>query len=88
MNNNSDSKLIQEDLDKLSQWSETWQLKFNVEKCKTLHFGHNSLETNYYLIEDGQRKEIPSESVEKDLGVVFETDLKFRKHINECINKA
>ena len=88
VNNNSDSKLIQEDLDKLSQWSETWQLKFNVEKCKTLHFGNNNLEITYNLIEDGQRKDIPSECVEKDLGVVFETDLKFRKHINECINKA
>ena len=29
-----DGITLQEDLDKLSSWSDTWQLKFNAEKMK------------------------------------------------------
>ena len=31
--------LIQEDLNHLLQWSNTWLLPFNVEKYKVLHYG-------------------------------------------------
>ena len=30
---------MQEDLNKLLYWSEEWQMLFNVEKCKVMHFG-------------------------------------------------
>ena len=30
---------IQEDLDKIVDWSDKWQLKFNSKKCHTLHLG-------------------------------------------------
>ena len=41
---------LQEDLDKLSPWSDTWQLKFNAKKCKVMHIGH-SCRTDYYMTE-------------------------------------
>jgi len=31
-------KRIQDDLDKLKQWSDLWQMQFNVDKCKAIHF--------------------------------------------------
>ena len=30
---------IQNDLDKIIQWSEQWQMPFNLDKCKVMHFG-------------------------------------------------
>jgi len=36
-----DSIALQEDLDKLSSWSDIWQLKFNAEKCKVMHIYHS-----------------------------------------------
>ena len=30
---------LQDDLNALLQWSKDWQMKFNVDKCKVMHFG-------------------------------------------------
>ena len=34
------TKVIQEDLDRIQKWAETWQMKFNIAKCKVLHVGN------------------------------------------------
>ena len=39
-------------------------------------------------IDSGDRTEIQQVDEEKDLGVTFQTDLKFNKHIVNCVNKA
>ena len=36
---NRDTKLLQQDLDTLSLWADTWLLKFNISKCKVMHCG-------------------------------------------------
>ena len=35
--NKDDYTMLQNDLDLLHRWSQQWQLKFNVSKCKHLH---------------------------------------------------
>ena len=47
-------RTIQEDLDILSDWSKTWLLKFNEQKCKIVHIGHNNPNHEYFegLAED------------------------------------
>ncbi|MES9971492.1 MAG: reverse transcriptase family protein, partial [Candidatus Thiodiazotropha sp.] len=83
---NTDSKadILQQDLDALFVWSELWQLRFNVEKCKTIHFGRNNQEYQYTL----HFEDIDSDTEEKDLGVIFQRDLKFSSHIATKVNKA
>ncbi len=39
INDIRDKILLQEDLNKLHQWSVKWQLKFNVTKGKVMHLG-------------------------------------------------
>ena len=38
-NKDRNCDIIQQDLDALFVWSAQWQLVFNVEKCKIIHFG-------------------------------------------------
>ena len=38
--------------------------------------------------ENGIQKEIVNNDTVKDLGIAFDTELKFRKHISNCINKG
>jgi len=65
----ADSRVLQEDLDSLQLWSDTWQLKFNADKCKVMNMGH-SLHTKYYMGEGSGRKELESVHQERDLGVI------------------
>ena len=69
---------LQDDLHKLSKWSEDWQMPFNVEKCKVMHIGYNNQNAEYLL----SGKEVQSVDQEKDLGVIISNDLKFSK---QCI---
>ena len=39
VNSPMDAAALQTDLAKLEQWSNTWQLNFNAEKCKVMHLG-------------------------------------------------
>lgn len=80
----TDSDRLQTDLTSLCDWAKKWELTFNVDKCKVIHYGHRNPERQYFMNE----KELKSASEECDLGVLFERDLKFSKHISAKINKA
>jgi len=67
-----ESLTLQMDLDSLSAWTNDWLLRFNPQKCKVMHIGHN-IDTKYYMIDETGKVELQSVSVEKDLGV-FTTD--------------
>ena len=40
--NYADRQQLQDDLNKLTEWSEKWQMLFNYGKCKCLHTGHGN----------------------------------------------
>ena len=71
----------------LDNWSGNWLLKFNVDKCCALCYGYNNPNHTYEKYENGKQKEIVNNKTVKDLGITFDTELKFRKHISNCINK-
>ena len=75
---------LQNDLDSLVKWAKDWELTFNVDKCKVMHYGQNNNNHEYTM--DG--KILKSTEDECDLGVIFQKDLKFSKHIATKINKA
>ena len=45
----SEHEKIQDDLQTLVQWSNTWQMKFNADKCKVLHFGSKNIQFEYKI---------------------------------------
>ena len=75
---------LQEDLDKLCEWSRKWQLPFNTEKCKVLHIGFSNPCYQYTM--NGMKLGTVHE--EKDLGVIVDSELKFRKHCAAAVKKA
>ncbi|KAI8508803.1 hypothetical protein Bbelb_139020 [Branchiostoma belcheri] len=38
---------LQQDLNTVGEWSQAWQLLFNVTKCKVLHLGRTNLKNSY-----------------------------------------
>ena len=81
----SDKKLeLQENIDKLLEWTEKWQIKFNSDKCKVLHLRKNNPCYTYSM----KGSDLESTNVEKDLGVHVDDKLNFEFHITESIKKA
>ncbi len=44
-----DCNRIQEDLNTLHNWSQMWQMSFNVEKCKVMHIGDSNPRFKYNI---------------------------------------
>ena len=45
----ADRQHLQDDLNKLIEWSEKWQMLFNFGKCKCLHTGHGNEDAQYTM---------------------------------------
>ena len=82
------SDSIQVDLIHIQEWSHTWQLYFNTEKCKVLHMGKNNPKKQYMMQQDNNLMAVNTCLTEKDLGVTFDGGLDFDIHISAAINKA
>jgi len=59
----------------LTSGREKWQLKFNPDKCKVMHVGHQH-NTCYEMLDIGVAKLLEEVTKEKDLGVFVASDLK------------
>ena len=77
--------LVDEDLRVLEDWEDTWSLRFNSEKCKTLHLDRNENPSNEYTIHGDILETIESE---KDLGLVVSSNFKWDEQIKSSIAKA
>lgn len=70
--NADDGTTLQQDLEKLKEWSQKWLLHFNEEKCKVMHIGRSNPRYEYYLSPSALEETVE----EKDLGVIITSDLK------------
>ena len=80
----ADNTILQADIDKLLAWSNKWQLPFNIDKCKVIHFGQNNDSVNYKMYGNS----VVKDESEKDLGVLFDHKLKFSTHVRAIVSKA
>ena len=78
-----DEEILQNDIDNLLRWSNTWLLRFHPDKCVSMSFGSKPSKT-YSM---GNQK-LNISRCEKDLGVHIDDQLKFDKHITNMVNKA
>ena len=79
-----DAEELQEGLNKLCEWGNTWSMSFNVKKCKVMHFGRNNPGNKYMM--NGVELEVVDD--ERDIGVKVSANLKPSKHCQEAASKA
>lgn len=82
----SDTHKLQKDLDTLQTWEQTWQMKFNADKCFVIRAGtkRNTIDKNYTI----HNQTLESVPHSKYLGVTISKDLAWKTHINNITNKA
>ena len=83
-----DCRSLQRDLEKLSEWSDTWQHRFNVSKCGVMHYGNQDRNFTYSMSEENTRRDLDILEEEKDLRVKFDPTLCFTKHVAMVSSKA
>ena len=84
--NSTDSVKLQQDLDRVYEWSQKWQLNLNPSKSQVLVIANRRPAQNptYYL--GGNPIDVFSEVT--DLGVCVDSTLKFSSHCNIITRKA
>ena len=72
MVNMEDKQKMQEALDNLCLWADTWGMAFNTKKCKVMHMGRNN--PNHQFVMCGHV--LDSTEEERDIGVTVSSDMK------------
>ena len=84
VSNVDDHNILQNDLDKLLEWSQKWQMSFNIGKCGVMHAGHQNPLLSYDM--DGNC--LKSIETEKDLGVTVSSNLRPSTNVEVAVKKA
>ena len=83
ISNQDDANRLQDDLVKLKEWTDTWQMNFNAKKCYLLsiHSKRDPALNRYRL----NGEEIVKTSHHSYLGVALQDDGKWTKHIEKWV---
>ena len=82
----SDAERLENDLQSLVKWSETWQMSFNVKKCHTLKVCKKKNPIQFqYTMSNVQVSEVDRHPY---LGVELERNMSWFQHITDTANKA
>ena len=88
VSSHQDHIALNQDLQSLMEWSQTWELTFNQNKCGVLHLGVNCNPFHYTFTSSGISQTLQHLDEEKDLGIIIDGHLDFSTHINVMVNKA
>ena len=81
-------KTVQDDLSRIDNWSDIWQIRFNYKKCNHMHLGKEQEFSTYFMTQSGEPTKINQVSEQKDLGVIIDNKQKFIPHIQAMVKKA
>jgi hypothetical protein len=81
-----DSRILQEDLDRLVEWEQTWGMDFHPDKCVTLRMTRSR--TPYLREYTLKGQTLTTETVARYLGVDIQENLSWDHHINRVVKKA
>ena len=87
VNTVDDTKTVQDDLSRIENWSDIWQIRFNYNKCNHMHLGKEQQFSTYFMSQNGEQTKINHVSEQKDLGVIIDNKLKFIPHIQAMVKK-
>ena len=82
--NEAGSVSLQDDLNRLMNWSTTWQMQFNASKCKVMHIGNRNPKYSYSM----NQHVLEETSKERDLGYIMSSDAKPSFHCHQAYSRA
>ena len=83
----SDREIMQNDLEIIYKWAEDNKMKFNVNKFEQMAHGSiENVQLQPYKSPSGENIEIKVKT--KDLGIIVDTDLKFKDHITNITSSS
>ena len=79
-----DQIALQQALDNLHSWTQTWGMEFNADKCKVMHIGNKNPKYAYHI------NNFPVKVIteERDIGVIIQDNLKPSRQCSESARKA
>lgn len=84
-----DITVLQNDINLVMNWFELSKMKVNVDKCFCLHVGGHHHVGRYTIVDyEGNMVEIPNKDIVVDLGIKIDSNISFKEHIYNIINKA
>ena len=75
---------MQECINKLIAWAETWNMEFNVKKCKVMHIGRQNIMHQYTM----NNTPLQVCVMERDIGVQISDNLKPAIQCAEAARRA
>lgn len=86
ISNLHDCTLLQDDLDSISDWATTNKLPFNIKKCQVVTYSRTKtvFKSNYTI----NNLNINTDDNIIDLGIKFDSKLKFDLHINSLLSEC
>lgn len=85
----ADRQRLQDDIDTVVDWTDSWLLRLNISKCKVLTVGRQDKALHpYFMNINGNVNTLSTIIQEKDLGVVVDSSLSFDLHVQEVVKKA
>ena len=82
--NENDCRLLQEDLNRVAQWANMWQMDLNPDKTRLLVIGNQNVNFEYML----DNEIIETVNFINDIGVTIQSNLKFTMHCVNIVKKA
>ena len=86
--NTKDHLSLQQDLNTLVKWSDSWQMKFNVAKCSIIHVTQNRSKISHNYMYTMNDEIIQTATTHPYLGVELSSNMKWDSHINIVTRKA
>ena len=73
---------LQEDVNKLVEWANKWQMSFKVDKCSVMHIEHTNMQINYNM----SNQQLTTTDQQRDLGIIRK-DLKWQKQTEKAAKR-
>ena len=88
--NNAPESSLQKDIDSVLEWTSTWLMRLNLDKCKIMHFGKYNPKINYTMksYDSEELIQIEKTDSERDLGIQVSSNLKYNAQVSKSASKA